>query len=169
MTLIVVSPLSQLAAQLEHHRPSHVVTLTSGEVPALPEGFTAQRLVLTFNDIVEPREGMVAPDAGHVQALLDVVQAWQKDAPLLIHCYAGISRSTAAAYIAAMALNPQSDETALARELRKQSPSATPNIRLIEIADEILGRNGRMGAAIKLIGRGAEAFEGEVFSLPVRV
>lgn len=169
MTLIVVSPLSQLAAQLEHHRPSHVVTLTSGEVPALPEGFTAQRLVLTFNDIVEPREGMVAPDAGHVQALLDFVQAWQKDAPLLIHCYAGISRSTAAAYIAAMALNPQSDETALARELRKQSPSATPNIRLIKIADEILGRNGRMGAAIKLIGRGAEAFEGEVFSLPVRV
>jgi predicted protein tyrosine phosphatase len=53
--------------------------------------------------------------------------------------------------------------------LRKQSPSATPNIRLIEIADEILGRNGRMGAAIKLIGRGAEAFEGEVFSLPARV
>ncbi|URQ76310.1 MAG: tyrosine protein phosphatase [Candidatus Ochrobactrum gambitense] len=169
MTLIVVSPLSQLAAQLEHHRPSHVVTLTSGEVPALPESSAAQRLVLTFNDIIEPREGMVAPDASHVQALLDFVQAWQKDAPLLIHCYAGISRSTAAAYIAAMALNPQSDETALALELRKQSPSATPNIRLIEIADEILGRHGRMGAAIKLIGRGAEAFEGEVFSLPVRV
>lgn len=169
MTLIVVSPLSQLAAQLERHRPSHVVTLTSGEVPALPESCAAQRLVLTFNDIVEPREGMVAPDADHVQALLDFVHGWQKDAPLLIHCYAGISRSTAAAYIAALALDPQSDETAMALELRQQSPSATPNIRLIKIADEVLGRNGRMTAAIKLIGRGAEAFEGEVFSLPARV
>ncbi|KAB2698022.1 tyrosine protein phosphatase [Ochrobactrum sp. Kaboul] len=169
MTLIVVSPLSQLEAQFERHRPSHVVTLTSGEVPAFPEGCAAQRLVLTFNDIVEPREGMVAPDADHVQALLDFVHGWQQDAPLLIHCYAGISRSTAAAYIAALALNPQSDEAGLANELRKRSPSATPNIRLIEIADEILGRNGRMAAAIKLIGRGAEAFEGEVFSLPVRV
>ncbi|MBJ6131964.1 tyrosine protein phosphatase [Ochrobactrum sp. Q0168] len=169
MTLIVVSPLSQLAEQLEHHRPSHVITLTSGDVPALTDSCTAQRLVLTFNDITEPREGMVAPDAAHVQALLDFVHGWQQDAPLLIHCYAGISRSTAAAYIAAIALNPRSDEVALASELRKQSPSATPNIRLIVIADEILGRNGRMGAAIKLIGRGAEAFEGEVFSLPVRV
>ena len=169
MTLIAVSPLSQLALQLEHHRPSHVVTLTSGDVPALPESDAMRRLVLTFNDITEPREGMVAPDTSHVQALLGFVRAWPKNAPLLIHCYAGISRSTAAAYIAALALNPQSDEAGLANELRKRSPSATPNIRLIEIADEILGRNGRMAAAIKLIGRGAEAFEGEVFNLPVRV
>lgn len=169
MTVIVVSPLSQLAAQLEHHRPSHVVTLTSGDVPPLPESDAMRRLVLTFNDITEPREGMVAPDADHVQALLDFVHAWPKKAPLLIHCYAGISRSTAAAYIAAIALNPHSDEAALALELRKRSPSATPNIRLIEIADALLRRNGRMAAAIQSIGRGAEAFEGEVFSLPVRV
>ncbi|MBM7331930.1 tyrosine protein phosphatase, partial [Agrobacterium sp. S2] len=78
MTLIAVSPLSQLALQLEHHRPSHVVTLTSGEVPALPESDAMRRLVLTFNDITEPREGMVAPDASHVQALLGFVRACPK-------------------------------------------------------------------------------------------
>jgi len=89
-------------------------------------------------------------------------------APLLIHCYAGISRSTAGAYIIASALNPTLDESELARTVRSLSPSATPNIRLVALADEILDRQGRMVSAIRAIGRGADAFEGEVFSLPAR-
>jgi predicted protein tyrosine phosphatase len=86
---------------------------------------------------------------------------------MLIHCYAGVSRSTASAYIIALALNPALDEVALAQKLRQLSPSATPNIRLIALADQILARNGRMIEAIKAIRRGKDTFEGEVFSLPV--
>ena len=63
---------------------------------------------------------------------------------------------------------PEQDEARLAMQLRRLSPSATPNIRLIALADQLLARQGRMETAIRTIGRGADAFEGEVFSLPIR-
>ncbi|MBV2142699.1 tyrosine phosphatase family protein [Falsochrobactrum sp. TDYN1] len=165
MPHIVVSPLSQLAAQIEQHRPSHIVTLTSAGMPSLP--LATHRLSLIFNDIIEPRDGLVLPNRTHVEQLLDFAEDWDRAQPLLIHCYAGISRSTASAYIVALALNPSGDEVEFAKMLRRLSPSATPNMRLIELADGILERQGRMIAAIQEIGRGADAFEGEVFSLPV--
>ncbi|MGU3400293.1 tyrosine phosphatase family protein [Brucellaceae bacterium D45D] len=167
MSRIVVTPLSQLVQQIELHRPSHMVTLTSGAVPALPGDFAPQRLNLVFNDIVEPRDGLITPDENHVRQLLDFARLWERKTPLLIHCYAGISRSTAAAFIIASALDPASDEMALAQQLRALSPSATPNIRLVLLADTILERKGRMVRAIEAIGRGAEAYEGKSFSLPV--
>ena len=85
----------------------------------------------------------------------------------MINCYAGISRSTASAYIIAAALAPKRDEAELAKTLRWLSPSATPNIRLVTLADAMLGRQGRMVEAIKAIGRGADAFEGVPFALPI--
>lgn len=85
--------------------------------------------------------------------------------PLVFHCWAGISRSTAAAYIAACALAPERDEANLALALRQASPSATPNARFVALADDILGRRGRMVDAIRGIGRGAEAMEGTPFML----
>ena len=88
-----------------------------------------------------------------------------RESPLVLHCWAGISRSTAAAYIAACALAPDRDEAALALVLREASPSATPNARFIALADDILGRQGRMVDAIRAIGRGAEAMEGTPFML----
>ncbi|MCL7997406.1 tyrosine phosphatase family protein [Brucella sp. 21LCYQ03] len=165
MAYIVVSPLSKLEAQIALHEPSHIVTLSSHALPALPGA--AERLSLLFNDITEPRDGLTMPDESHVRALLEFAMKWDRAKPLLIHCYAGVSRSTASAYIVALALNPTLDETELAQKLRALSPSATPNIRLIALADDMLGRDGRMVAAIKAIGRGQEAFEGEVFNLPV--
>lgn len=165
MAYIVVSPLSKLEAQIALHEPSHIVTLSSHALPALPG--EAERLSLLFNDITEPRDGLTMPDESHVRALLDFAMEWDRAKPLLIHCYAGVSRSTASAYIIASALDPTLDETALAEKLRELSPSATPNIRLIALADNMLRRDGRMVAAIKAIGRGQEAFEGEVFNLPV--
>ncbi|WP_079211695.1 MULTISPECIES: tyrosine phosphatase family protein [Brucella] len=165
MTHIVVSPLSRLAAQIALHRPSHILSLSSSDLPSMPSAAT--RLSLTFNDIVEPREGLVMPDDSHVHQILAFARDWGRSKPMLIHCYAGVSRSTASAYIIALALNPALDEVALAQKLRQLSPSATPNIRLIALADQILARNGRMIEAIRAIGRGKDAFEGEVFSLPV--
>jgi predicted protein tyrosine phosphatase len=82
-----------------------------------------------------------------------------------VHCYAGISRSTAGAYVAACALNPQRDERAIAHELRRASPTATPNARIVSLADGLLGRAGRMMAAINAIGRGEMAYEGIPFRL----
>jgi predicted protein tyrosine phosphatase len=82
-----------------------------------------------------------------------------------VKSWAGISRSTAAAYIAACALAPEHDETTIATSLREASPSATPNARFVTLADDILNRRGRMVDAIRAIGRGTEAMEGTPFML----
>jgi predicted protein tyrosine phosphatase len=84
---------------------------------------------------------------------------------MLIHCFAGVSRSTAAAYIAACALEPKRDEFAIARALRAASPTASRNARLVALADDRLGRRGRMNEAIAAIGRGDFCFEGARFTL----
>jgi predicted protein tyrosine phosphatase len=107
------------------------------------------------------------PIEAHVQTLLDFVQQWDRMHPIVIHCWAGISRSTAAAFITACALFPHQDELRIARRLRQASASATPNPVLVSAADQILKRQGRMVSAIQSIGRGADAFEGTPFHLPL--
>ncbi|MGN6536882.1 MAG: tyrosine phosphatase family protein [Mesorhizobium sp.] len=124
-------------------------------------------LHLTMNDIAEAQAGMTLPGEAHVSRLLAFARDWDRAQPLVVHCYAGISRSTAAAYIIAAALAPERDEEELAQTLRRLSPSATPNPRLVAVADALLERNGRMVEAIKGIGRGADAFEGVPFGLRV--
>lgn len=127
----------------------------------------ADHLILSMHDIVEELPDMVAPTREHVENLLAFAENWDRSRPMVVHCFAGISRSTAAAYIITAALAPKRDEVELAQALRKASPSATPNARLIALADDFLGRRGRMTKAIAAIGRGAEAFEGIPFALPL--
>lgn len=171
MPHIVVSPLARLEDAARQHGPRDMVTLINAGTPvARPDCIDVERhLFLGFNDISEPQPGLTPPCEEHVVQLVAFARNWDRAAPLLIHCFAGISRSTAAAYIAALALETDQDEVELARELRRRAPSATPNTRLISIADTLLGRSGRMVEAIAGIGRGAEAFEGTPFVLPIRV
>jgi predicted protein tyrosine phosphatase len=84
---------------------------------------------------------------------------------MVVHCYAGISRSTAGAFISACALNPQRDEAMIAWSIRRASPTAMPNRRLVSLADRLLGRGGRMIAAIEAIGPGNGAAEAHPFRL----
>jgi predicted protein tyrosine phosphatase len=104
-------------------------------------------LRLTMNDIDRPAEGLIAPEAGHIHQLVDFLRGWDQDTPLLVHCHAGISRSPAAAFIALCLLRPQIAEHELAQRLHAASAAAKPNRLLVRLADEILGRNGRMTAA----------------------
>jgi predicted protein tyrosine phosphatase len=133
-----------------------------------PGGIASENhLILAMDDITGPLEGYVAPADEHVAKLLDFVRGWDRAAPLVMHCYAGISRSTAGAYVAACALNPARDELTIAHKLRLASPTATPNFRIVALADRALGRDGRMNAAIEQIGRGVMAFEGDPFRLDI--
>ena len=93
----------------------------------------------------------------------DFAAEWDRRDPLLIHCYAGVSRSTAAAYAVACALQPEADELALAAALRAASPSATPNPRIVALADSHLGRQGRMVAAIQVDRPGRRMFRRRCF------
>jgi predicted protein tyrosine phosphatase len=145
---------------------SLVTLLSPGTEVERPIGIRPERhLYLAVSDIVEPMPGQVLPDAAHLDELLEFVHSWDRAAPMLIHCFAGVSRSTAAAYIAACALTPSRDEFVVAQALRAASPTATPNARLVALADAKLGRRGRMNEAIAAIGRGDACFEGTPFTL----
>jgi predicted protein tyrosine phosphatase len=144
-----------------------LVTLIDEGTPVVrPLEIAAERhLFVSMSDIVVAVDGHILPSDAHVAALLDFVQRWDRAAPMLIHCYAGVSRSTAAAFVTACALSPHRDEHEIAAEIRRNSPTATPNARLVALGDAILRRNGRMRAAIAKIGRGADCHEGTPFAL----
>ncbi|MCK0198029.1 tyrosine phosphatase family protein [Ancylobacter sp. 6x-1] len=165
--MIHVCPLSRLEETVQRTGAAHVLTVINhGTAVTRPASITPDNhLFIGFNDITTPQDGLVRPAAEHVDAILGFARRWPRQAPLVVHCFAGISRSTASAYIAACALNPDRNEARLAAELREASPSATPNALLIALADAALGRQGRMIAAIASIGRGADAFEGNPFFL----
>lgn len=167
MPILHVCPLSRLPETVAATGASHLLTLVNVGTPMeRPAVIAAENhAVVGVSDIAAPMDGHVLPAEEHVAAILAFVHGWPREKPLVIHCYAGISRSTAAAYIAACALAPERDEGAVADALRAASPSATPNRLFVEIADRMLGREGRMVAAIGRIGRGADAFEGGPFSL----
>jgi predicted protein tyrosine phosphatase len=165
--MIHVCSLARLHQTVEEPRAGHVVTLLKDiDLVRRPECIAADRhLILGLDDISEPLDGYVAPADEHVTQLLAFVRGWDRAQPLVVHCYAGISRSTAGAFVAACALNSHRDELAIARELRRASATASPNIRLVSLADRLLERKGRMVAAIETIGRGTMAEQAEPFRL----
>jgi len=125
-----------------------------------------RRLQLVFHEVIEAAPEFIAPSAATVQAILEFGRNRTGEAPMLVHCWAGISRSSAAAYMLACDGN-LSHEAAIADELRRRAPFATPNRLMISLADDILGRRGRMVDAIARIGRGTEASEGTPYQLPM--
>lgn len=169
MAVIHICPLSKLRETIEMSNARHVASLINAQmdVPYPLSVPVENRLFLGFNDIVEETPGFIPPEKIHAEKLIQFVRAWDQNDAMVIHCWMGVSRSTAGAYIAQCALMPDEDERDLARALRDVSPEATPNIRLVRFADEALRRGGRMVHAIHEIGRGAETFEGVPFSLPI--
>jgi predicted protein tyrosine phosphatase len=166
--LIHVSSLSALlsvAARLESY---DLLTLLSPDHPETDwSGFACERHVrLAFHDIAEARSGLIAPDRAMMQAILDFGRSERGQRPMLIHCWAGISRSSAAAFAIACDRNP-GFERDIAMELRRRAPPVTPNRLMVALADDLLQRQGRMIEAIDHIGRGAEAAEGEPYQLPL--
>ena len=165
--MIHVCSLARLHETVEETGALHVVTLLkdTDRVERPRTIVEANHLILGMDDIAVPMDSYVIPCDEHVTRLIEFVRGWHRTTPMVVHCYAGISRSTAGAFVAACALNPRRDEMAIAREIRRASATATPNPRIVAIADRVLGRDGRMLAAIDAIGRGEMAYEGIPFRL----
>lgn len=169
MPHVHVCPLSQVSATVATSRASHLVSLINDDTPVVrPELIVEENhLFLGINDITEPMDGMVLPGEDHVRELLDFVATWDRSQPMVVHCYAGISRSTAAAFITLCAVKPERAEAEIARRMRAASRFAYPNPRIVAIGDRLLARNGRMIAAVNAIGRGEMTFENIPFALAV--
>jgi predicted protein tyrosine phosphatase len=165
--MIHVCSLARLHETVEDTGARHVISLIGDEARLeRPAGVApANHLWLRLHDISAPLEGYIEPGEQHVAELLAFVRGWDRRAPLVVHCYMGISRSTASAFASVCALNPHRDEADIAQALRRASPTATPNIRIVSLADRLLGRNGRMIAAIETIGRGVITSEAAPFRL----
>src|SRR5262245_10930992 len=100
---ILVCPLSQVSEAVADHAPGRVVSLLDpgSEFPDLGPQYAGRHLQLELHDITEPAEFHIMPAPQHVHQLLGFVEQWDRRAPILFHCRAGISRSPAAAFIAA--------------------------------------------------------------------
>ncbi len=169
MSKILVTPLSAVPGVLRDYRPSHMVTLLSPEhMIETPAGFPRERhLRLGVNDVVDVEAGDNPPARRHIQELLDFTRAWPAEDPILVHCWAGISRSMASAYTILCDRMGPGSEVMAARAIRSRAAHAYPNALLVQHADDLLGRQGRMVAAIKDIGAGKMVAEGEVVELPL--
>ncbi|MET0293589.1 MAG: protein-tyrosine phosphatase family protein [Phenylobacterium sp.] len=168
--MLIVCGLAPLPKVVAERRPSHVITLLDPWTPIeTPDGVAPERhLRLGVNDICEAVEGMVPPDETVIARIMDFSRTWDEQAPMVVHCWAGISRSTATAFAIACERSPEAAELEIARALRKAAPHAYPNRRIVTLADDLLGRCGRMVDAVEAIGDNGWVSSGVPFDFPVR-
>lgn len=169
MSLILVSSLSAVERTIAQYRPSHMVTLLSPEyMIETPQQIAAERhLRLAVNDVLEIWASDSPPNETHISRLIEFGRGWTADAPMLVHCWAGISRSMAAAYTLLCDRAGPGREFDIARELRIRAAHAYPNALIVALADRALGREGRMVEAVASMGRGEIIAEGCCVELPL--
>lgn len=162
-----VCPLSEVPRLVADVKASRLVTLLQSEIPVVtPQGIAPDgHLRLEVHDIAEPILDHVAPDKAHVRQLIRFAEAWGGDGMMVVHCWAGISRSTAAAFTALCLVNPDVPELVIARALRVASPTAQPNRLIVQHADDLMGRKGRMMGAVEAMGPAVRASSARPFSL----
>jgi len=164
--MITVCPLSAVETNMVRLAPSHLISLLHpNEMIATPPGFDPTRhLRVGINDIIAPEEGCIVPEESHVNEVIEFLRGWRAEGQLLIHCWAGVSRSTATAFIALCLWNEGREHDA-ARAIRQAAPHAQPNRRIVHLADQLLRRNGRMNDAVAAMGPARIVGEGTTFTM----
>jgi len=165
---IYVCPLSRFNKTVEVTGAQFVISaINPWSIPATPENIAdSNHLRLAINDIEAPHRDLVHPEMHHIETLVTFAEKWAQNGPLVVHCLAGISRSSASALIVACALNQSVKETRIAHYMRNASATADPNALMIRLADQLLGRDGRMMAAIERLSPSAATIEAETYSIP---
>ncbi len=127
---------------------SHVLSIIDTHEPrppALDDFFEIDHELIRFDDVVGEYPGFEACTQAHIVKVLEFgerVHA-QPKGHVLVHCHAGISRSTAAAAIL-MAQHAPGQEEAAFLKLLGMRKHGWPNTRMVEFADELLQREGAM-------------------------
>jgi predicted protein tyrosine phosphatase len=134
---------------------THVLSILDPDWPD-PDAFADfsphRREALRFHDVIAPVNPItVVPSAEHVARLLEFgreVTAAGRDTHLLIHCHAGISRSTASAALLLAQAEPAREAADIFAEIARLRPRAWPNLLLLEYGEAALGREGEFTAAV---------------------
>jgi predicted protein tyrosine phosphatase len=169
MSLILVSPLSALPEVLRTYQPSHLITLLSPEfMIETPGGFPADRhLRLAMNDVCDPALSPCPPHEDHISSLIEFTRLWDGKRPMVVHCWAGVSRSMAATYAILCDRAWKGAEFRIARDIRARAPHAYPNRLLVRLADQYLEREGRMVQAVEEMAPGVSVEEGKPVEFPL--
>jgi predicted protein tyrosine phosphatase len=158
---LTICGLDELRAHAEAP-VTHVLSILDPETP-VPREFERyaalrQHWVLRFHDVSAPIGDARAPEQADVEQILAFAAELQEGAPanahLLVHCHAGVSRSTAAAAILLAQRNPGSEAEAF-RTVARIRPGAWPNRRMVEIADRLMHREGRLIEGLRTMRAGA--------------
>lgn len=110
-----------------------------------------RRIALRFHDVIAPCPGAVVPRQQDVGRLLEFGREAMAAGPLahlLIHCHAGVSRSTASAALLLAQAEPARPADDIVAEITRQRPRAWPNLLLVEYGEQALGRAGELVPAI---------------------
>jgi predicted protein tyrosine phosphatase len=138
---------------------SHVLSILDPDWPT-PEVFGAfgehARLEVRFHDVIDANDAdVMAPQREHVADILAFGRRLSEESAVnthfLVHCHAGVSRSTASmALILAQAL-PHISADHIFEEVLRIRPQAWPNLRILEFGDAELDRHGELvNAAIRI-------------------
>ena len=175
MSVIHICSLKMVESLSAEIKPSHVLSLLAGitPFPPTPAGINPKNhLKVTLADISEAEPGMILPHTDHVAEVIDFGRRWARDGggrPLLVHCFAGISRSSASALTIACALRPTTKEKASTTALRAASTYCQPNRLIVEHADRLLAREGRFVDAVTAMGEGDFSQAGRPYQLRLDV
>jgi predicted protein tyrosine phosphatase len=156
---ITVCGIEELAGHCETG-VSHVLSILDPDWP-VPEAFGGfgehEKLEMRFHDVIEETPGMQAPRAEHVAALLefgrDLLEEPPAEGHLLVHCHAGISRSSASMSLILAQARPDLPAEAIYQEVLRIRPKVWPNLRMIELGDAMLGRGGDLVRGAHLVYR----------------
>jgi predicted protein tyrosine phosphatase len=168
--MIYICSLESMERNVRELRPRHLVSvLQEDEQPPTPPEISRERhFRLEIDDITQPAPGLVVPQPDHIESLIHFLSSCDRDSSILFHCIAGLSRSPAAALIA-LVLHAEGREDEAARILRRAAPHVFPNRRMIELADGLLGRGGRLVAALDAMEPGELFTSGPLVELPRRL
>lgn len=165
--MIYVCNILELEEHAEALRPERLVSIVAPEEqPPTPPGIAPEaHLRVACDDLVAPDPLEIAPDHRHVKQLIGFAREWTPTRPILIHCQAGISRSTAAALVTYAVHFPDSVHRA-AVHLRRSASYARPNPLIIALGDELLALEGRLIAAVEFMGPPSIALHGSLANIP---
>jgi predicted protein tyrosine phosphatase len=91
--------------------------------------------------------GTVVPQPEHVADILSFGRQLSAHTHLLVHCHAGVSRSTAAMTLILAQAVPDVPADRIFGEVLRIRPQAWPNLRMLEFGDAMLARRGELAAA----------------------